>query len=132
MLQLTSAPKTIGRPVHRIAEPRIRPHVAQLTWWLDEAFRIPGTSMRVGLDAIIGLIPGLGDLLTVAAGILMLREAQRLGLPRHQQARMIWNYAVDVLIGIVPILGDIFDATFKAHKKNLSILQKHIAGTKIR
>jgi hypothetical protein len=93
---------------------------------LDEEFRIPGTSARVGLDGIIGLIPGVGDAITLVAAALMLREAKRLGVPRHQRARMIVNYAIDLIGGFVPIVGDVFDIAFKANKKNLAILQQHV------
>ncbi len=92
---------------------------------LDSAFRIPGTGIRFGLDAIIGLIPGLGDISTPAFAGLLLMQAVRMRLPVVVQARMVLNAAFDMLIGLVPILGDLADIGWKANLKNLALLERH-------
>jgi Domain of unknown function (DUF4112) len=92
---------------------------------LDSAFRIPGTRIRFGLDAIIGLIPGLGDISTPAFAGLLLLQAVRMRLPIVVQARMVLNAAVDMLISLVPIVGDLVDIGWKANLRNLALLERH-------
>ena len=92
---------------------------------LDSAFRIPGTNIRFGLDAIVGLIPGLGDLSTPAFAALLLLHAVRMRLPLVVQARMVLNAGFDMLIGLVPILGDLVDIGWKANLRNLALLERH-------
>lgn len=102
-------------------------NLVKLAHFLDEAIRIPGTSKRIGADGIIGLIPGIGDAATAVVGLLMLQEARRLGLPMKHQAKIVANYVIDVAIGVVPGLGDLFDFAFKAHSRSLALLQQHVA-----
>src|SRR5687767_4529610 len=92
---------------------------------LDSAFRVPGTSIRFGLDAIVGLIPGVGDISTPAFATLILLQAVRMRLPVVVQARMVLNAAIDMLIGLVPILGDLVDIGWKANLRNLALLERH-------
>jgi len=92
---------------------------------LDSAFRVPGTPIRFGLDAILGLVPGLGDLASPAYTGLILLEGLRRRLPVVVQARMVLNAAIDMGIGLVPILGDIADVAWKANLRNLSLLERH-------
>ena len=96
--------------------------VAQL---LDSAFVVPGTSYRVGLDPILGLVPGLGDLVSPLFTIGILWQARELGLPRVVQLRMIFNVAIDSLLGAVPVVGDLFDFAWKANNMNLALLERH-------
>jgi hypothetical protein len=91
---------------------------------LDDAFAVPGTNWRFGLDAIIGLIPGLGDLITSAFSFLIVFAAWQRGLPRVTIARMVGNIAVDTLVGAMPIIGDLFDAAWKSNKKNVALLKR--------
>ena len=92
---------------------------------LDSYFRIPGTPIRFGLDAILGIVPGLGDLSTpVFAGLLLL-QAVRMRLPLVVQARMVLNAGIDMLIGLVPLLGDLVDVAWKANLRNLDLLERH-------
>jgi hypothetical protein len=92
---------------------------------LDSAFRVPGTSIRFGLDPIVGLVPALGDLATpVFAGLLLL-QAIRMRLPRIVQARMVLNALLDMLVGLVPVVGDLADVGFKANLRNLALLERH-------
>jgi hypothetical protein len=92
---------------------------------LDSAFRIPGTGIRFGLDAIVGLIPGLGDISTPAFAALLLIQAVRMRLPVVVQARMVLNAAFDMLVGLVPVLGDLVDIGWKANLRNLALLERH-------
>ena len=92
---------------------------------LDSAFVVPGTSYRIGLDPILGLIPGLGDLVSPLFTIGLLWQARDLGLPRVVQVRMLFNVAIDALIGVIPFAGDLFDFVWKANDKNLALLEHH-------
>ncbi len=92
---------------------------------LDSQFLIPGTSYRFGLDPILGLIPGLGDLVSPLFTIGILWQGRDLGLPRIVQLRMIFNVAIDTLLGVVPLLGDLFDFAWKANDMNLAMLEKY-------
>lgn len=96
---------------------------------LDDVFRIPGTSLRFGLDPLIGLVPGIGDLLTGAASFLIIFSAWQRQLPRVTVARMMANVAIDTLVGAIPFLGDAFDVAWKSNRKNLILLQRGTADT---
>jgi hypothetical protein len=100
----------------------------QLARILDSAVRIPGTNIRFGLDAVLGLIPGAGD---VAGGVLssfIIVQAARLGASRSVLARMVMNVAIDSLVGAVPILGDIFDIGWKSNTRNAALLERYAAA----
>lgn len=90
----------------------------------DQAFRVPGTTWRFGIDAIIGLIPGAGDLLGSLVGLYGIIVARQLGAPASIQMRMLLNLGVDALVGAIPLLGDLFDFAFKAHVRNRVLLEK--------
>ena len=96
--------------------------VAQL---LDSAFTIPGTSYRIGLDPIVGLVPGIGDLVSPLFTIGILWQARDLGLPRVVQLRMLFNVAIDSFLGAIPFIGDLFDFAWKANTKNMALLERH-------
>ncbi|MHB1021288.1 MAG: DUF4112 domain-containing protein [Acidobacteriaceae bacterium] len=94
---------------------------------LDDWFRIPGTSIRFGLDGIIGLVPGIGDVVTgIASGVIVLAGWIR-GVPYVALLRMLANLAIDVLIGSIPLLGDAFDIAWKANRRNYALLTRHLA-----
>ncbi len=93
---------------------------------LDSAFVVPGTSVRVGLDSLIGLVPGIGDLVSTAISSYIIVEARRLGLPRWKLARMAGNVAMDAAIGVVPLMGDVADVFFKANRRNMRIIRDHL------
>lgn len=97
-----------------------------LATFLDSAILIPGTNQRVGFDALIGLIPGVGDVITTALSAYIIWEARQLGLPRWKIARMIGNVALDTTLGAVPLAGDVFDVFFRANKRNMRIVREHI------
>lgn len=92
---------------------------------LDSAMVLPGTSFRFGLDPILGLLPGLGDLVSPLFTIGVIWQARDLGIPRVVQLRMIFNVAIDTVLGIVPVAGDIFDFAWKANDKNLALLERY-------
>lgn len=91
---------------------------------LDDAFRIPGTAIRFGLDPLIGLIPGIGDLITSVASFLIVFSAWQRQLPRVTITRMVANIAIDTLVGSVPLLGDAFDVAWKSNRKNIALLKR--------
>jgi hypothetical protein len=100
--------------------------ITTLATLLDNAFTIPGTNRRVGIDALIGLVPGIGDAVSAALSSYIIWEARQLGLPRWKIARMIGNLAMDTAIGAVPLAGDLFDMMYKANARNLRIVLEHL------
>lgn len=94
---------------------------------LEGAFVIPGTNRRVGLDAIIGLLPIAGDAIAAAMGAWIVNEARLLGLPKWKLARMSANVAFDFAIGAVPVVGDALDFLFRSNSINLKIIKRHVA-----
>lgn len=99
----------------------------RLSRLLDSQFRLPGVPFRFGLDGLIGLIPGIGDAVTGVMGLYALSIARQLGLPAGAQAKMIYNIAVDFVLGSVPLVGDLFDFAFHAHRRNWRIIERHLA-----
>lgn len=93
---------------------------------LDNAFVIPGTRYRFGLDALIGLVPGLGDAVSSVFSGYVILQASRMGAPRSVVTRMIANVALDTLVGWIPILGDLFDVAWKSNLKNVALLETHL------
>jgi hypothetical protein len=98
----------------------------RLAWLLDSAVQIPGLKFRVGLDALIGLIPGLGDAVGVMLSSYIVREAWQLGVPKSTLVRMGFNVAVEGIIGLIPFAGDVFDAVWKANQRNVTLLNAHL------
>ncbi|MBW3534172.1 MAG: DUF4112 domain-containing protein [Gemmatimonadetes bacterium] len=94
--------------------------------WMDSAVRIPGTSIRVGFDSLIGLVPGVGDLAGGALSLYPLLAAARLGAPPSLLVRMAINVGVDALVGSVPVLGDLFDVAWKANRRNVGLIERHM------
>ncbi len=112
------------------AEPPAPPHadgLERLAWWLDSAFVVPGTRFRVGLDALIGLVPGIGDLVGTALSAYIVAVAARRGLPGSVLLRMAFNVGVETIVGAVPLLGDLFDAAWKANQRNVALLRQYAA-----
>ena len=93
---------------------------------MDGVFVIPGTNLRLGLDAVIGVVPVAGDMLSALISSYLIWEARRLGAPRWLIARMMANTFLDTTIGAVPLLGDAFDVMFRANMKNMALLRKHL------
>ncbi|WP_431310965.1 DUF4112 domain-containing protein [Methylobacterium nigriterrae] len=101
----------------------------KLAFLLDSAFLIPGINRRVGIDAVLGLVPVIGDFAGVVMSSYILYEARRLGVPRWLLARMAMNVAFDGMVGAVPLAGDLFDAAFKANRRNVRLLRRHLERT---
>ena len=102
--------------------------LAALRKWavlLDSAFQVPGTSVRFGLDPVIGLLPGGGDLISGFFSVMIVLHAFRLRIPKVVIARMMLNSAIDMLTGTVPLLGDLVDVAWKANVRNLALLERH-------
>ena len=93
---------------------------------LDSWFRIPGTSIRFGIDGIIGLVPGVGDILAGLASCIIILAAWARGAPYVTIARMLVNLALDVIVGTVPLFGDLFDIAWKANRRNYALLMRHL------
>lgn len=98
----------------------------RLVRWLDNAVRVPGTQIGVGFDALIGLIPGIGDALGAALSTYIVFQAARLGVSRATLTRMLLNVGVDSIIGAIPFVGDLFDFGWKANTRNLALLHAHL------
>jgi hypothetical protein len=101
--------------------------LAQLEWiadLLDSRFVIPGTNVRFGIDGVIGLVPGIGDLVSALISLYLIGRASQLGLSGWVKFRMIFNVALDTLVGAVPLLGDIFDVSFKANRRNIALVRR--------
>jgi hypothetical protein len=107
-------------------DPLVR--VRTLTRLLDSAARVPGTNFRFGLDPVLGLIPGLGDVAGAALSGYVVLLASRLGAPTSVLVRMLGNVAIDTVGGMVPLLGDLFDASWKSNTRNLALLERHIGA----
>ncbi len=104
----------------------VRQRLEALERLLERAFVVPGINRPVGLDALAGLVPVIGDLVTAGMGAYFVWEARNLGLPKWKLARMAGNVALDTMIGAIPVAGDAFDFLFRSNTRNLRILQKHL------
>ena len=104
----------------------VRQRVEALERLLEGLFEVPVLGRKVGLDAIVGLIPVAGDVITAAMGLYLVWEARNLGMPRWQLWRMAGNVGIDSLLGAVPVAGDLFDLVYRSNTKNLKIIRKHL------
>ena len=111
-----------ARPRRREIE--IEQSLDQLSRWMDGLFRIPGTGWRFGLDAIVGLIPGLGDTATTLVSLYVLAAGVRYRVPKATLLRMGANIAIDYVLGAIPLVGDLFDAAWKANRMNVELLRR--------
>jgi hypothetical protein len=94
---------------------------------LDTAFILPGTNVRFGFDALIGLLPGIGDAITTAISLYIVHEARQLGAPLHVIMRMLANVVLDGFFGAVPVVGDAFDVMWRANRRNVRLLREWLA-----
>jgi hypothetical protein len=104
----------------------IRRRLEMMEQVLERAFVLPGTNQRIGLDAVLGVVPVLGDLISAALGAWIVWEARNLGMSRWQIARMSANVGVDTALGAIPLVGDLFDIVFRSNSRNLKIIRKHL------
>jgi hypothetical protein len=106
------------------AAPQAGTGVDRLAWWLDNAIAVPGTRFRIGFDALIGLIPGVGDLVGTLLSSYIIAVAASRGLPPSALARMAINVGLETIVGVVPIVGDLFDAAWKANQRNIRLMEQ--------
>ena len=104
----------------------VRRRVESLEQLLEGLFEVPVLGRRIGLDAILGLVPVAGDAITAVLGLYLVWEARNLGMPRWQLWRMAGNVGIDTLVGAVPVAGDLFDLLYRSNTKNLKIIRKHL------
>ncbi len=112
-----------GGELERTRTVEIEESLDQLSRWMDGLFRIPGVGWRFGLDAIVGLIPGVGDTLTSVISFYVLASAVRYRVPKVTLLRMGMNIGIDYLFGAIPFVGDLFDAAWKSNTKNVELLR---------
>ena len=111
---------------------RVEERLDKLATAHDSAFVIPLTGIRFGADALLGLVPVLGDLVGMGLSGYLILEARRLGAPPSMLTRMAANVALDTVVGSVPIAGSVFDVFYKANKRNMAILREHLADLRSR
>ncbi len=104
----------------------VRQRIEMLERLLEGMIEVPGLGRKVGLDALVGLVPVLGDVVTAGMGLYIVWEARNLGMPKWQLWRMVGNVGVDSLIGAVPLAGDLFDFLYRSNTRNLKIVRKHL------
>jgi hypothetical protein len=101
-------------------------HLERLAWILDSAIRVPGTNYRIGIDGLIGLLPGFGDLVGALLSSYIIAGAAQLGVPSVVLIRMALNIAIESIVGVVPVLGDVFDFAWKANRRNVDLLNHYM------
>lgn len=111
----------LGREPHHI-----RQRIEALEYILERSFTVPGWGRKFGVDALAGLIPIAGDLITAAMSAYLVWEARNLGLPKWKLARMAFNVGIDSTLGAVPLVGDAFDFFYRSNSRNLAIVKKHL------
>ena len=118
-------PRPMGVPMGR--DPHaVRQRIEAMEQLLERSFVIPGINMPVGLDALAGLIPVIGDFVGAAMGAYLIWEANNLGIPKWKLWRMAGNVAFDTAVGAIPVAGDLFDFLFRSNTRNLKIIRKHL------
>ena len=122
--RIRTQPRILDRHDERRA--RSLAEVESLAWLLDSSIPVPGTGRRLGIDALIGLIPGFGDVAGGVIGLYVVWRASRMGLPGIVVARMLVTALIDMTVGAIPFLGDVFDFWFKSNTRNLSIMRGHL------
>ena len=123
----TDRPRPMGLELPLGNDPAaIRQRVESLERVLERSFTVPGINRQVGLDAIVGLVPVAGDLVSAAVGMYLVWEARNLGMSKVQLARMTANVGFDSLVGAIPIAGDLFDFVFRSNSRNLKLIRRHL------
>ena len=119
-----------GGRIERARSVEVEESLDQLSRWMDGLFRIPGLGWRFGLDAIVGLIPGVGDTVTRLTSFFILAAGVRYRVPKITLLRMGTNIAIDYLLGSVPLIGDLFDAAWKSNQMNMELLRRRATVSK--
>lgn len=123
---MNRSPVVVDRP--DAGAPVMAAWIRRLVWLWDEAFVVPGLGWRVGLDPLIGLVPGVGDLIGFVVGALVVVEAGRLGAGPAVLGRMLLNLGIDAAVGAVPLIGDLADIGWKANRRNRALLERWLAS----
>jgi hypothetical protein len=118
------SPQPSGQPIK--AQTSTMRRLRRLSYLLDDVIRIPGTPYRIGIDPLLDVLPIGGDFLGTAFSVYIVLEAARLGVPRAALVQMVVNILLDTVISTVPVLGTVVDATWKANRKNIALLQEHL------
>lgn len=124
--------RELDRPVKEVKGELVDPRLADveaIARWFDYAFELPG-GFRFGFAGIIGLIPGIGDLIDAIVSVYIVWRAIQLGTPRITLARMVVNVGIEAVVGAIPVAGDLFDVAFKANRRNYQLLRRHVNYTK--
>ena len=127
-VEVRPAAPAVERP-SRYSKVEVEQSLEQLSRWMDGLFRIPGTGWRFGLDAIVGLIPGVGDTATALASFYILASGVRYRVPKVTLLRMGMNIGLDYVFGSIPVIGDLFDVAWKSNQKNVELLRQRATVT---
>ena len=130
-LELEPKRSVFGISKKKPSQVEIEESLETLSSYLDGLFRVPGTGWRFGLDAVIGLIPNVGDTLTSLASFYILVAGVRYGVPKITLLRMAFNVALDYLVGTIPFIGDAFDFVWKANKQNIDLIRERATGKNV-
>lgn len=112
--------------MQKIEKDKVRKKLQRLAWFLDNSIKVPGFNARFGFDALIGLIPGVGDAIAALISSVVISEAARMGAPKVLLLKMAFNVLVDTLVGAVPVVGDLFDFAWKANQRNVRLLDQYL------
>ena len=119
------ARRPLAVPVESTRERDLQ-RIRQIAKWMDAAYQVPGTRFRIGWDSLLGLIPGVGDVATSFATTAIIAYGVRLGVRKRVIVRMLGNLGIDLAVGSIPLLGDLFDATFKANQRNVRLIERDL------
>ncbi len=114
-----TSPETVRRRLEKLRS---------LQWLLDRAYRVPGTNIRFGWDALVGIVPGAGDVVTALFACAIILHAHHMRVPRVVQLRMVINVLIDLVIGVVPLFGDVADVFWQSNTRNFALLERHAAA----
>lgn len=123
----TTLPKVEIIPPGKLSAEEQLAHLEWLADLLDSRFVIPGTNIRFGLDGVIGMVPVAGDLISALISFYLISQASRLGLSPWVKLRMIWNVTLDTAVGAIPVLGDMFDVSYKSNRRNIALAKRYLA-----
>ena len=112
--------------MHKTATDKTRKKLERLAWFLDSSIKVPGFNARFGLDGLIGLIPGVGDVISALISSVVISEAARMGAPKILLLKMAFNVLIDTLLGAVPLVGDLFDFVWKSNQRNVRLLNQYL------
>ena len=112
--------------MHKTATDKTRKKLERLAWFLDSSIKVPGFNARFGLDGLIGLIPGVGDVISALISSVVISEAARMETPKILLLKMAFNVLIDTLLGAVPLVGDLFDFVWKSNQRNVRLLNQYL------